>query len=116
MINGVRKSVVGLLGRPLLSMVSLTNAPYTLIGENAPPSAPCTTIMPISSMFTPYRRANGRASGATIATANNAPIADNSIVMKKKIHGTNASRPRTSRMHHCTMRSTVPLFCASAKR
>ena len=53
MISGVTKSVVGLLGSPLFTIVSLTKAPYTLIGENAPPSAPWTTIMPISSRLTP---------------------------------------------------------------
>ena len=63
-----------------------------------------------------YRRANGMASGATIATAYPAPIAQSTAASTKKIHGTSAALPRTSRIDQPTIRSTVPLPAARANR
>ena len=89
-----------------------------LIGEKPPACAPWITIMPISRALILYRLAKVSAMGAMIATAAgpSAPRAVSTAVMPNITHGMNATRPRTSCRAPRTIRSTVPLFCAIAKR
>ncbi len=99
MISGVRKSVVGLLGSPLFTIVSLTNAPYTLIGRERAAQRAVDDHHAHQQQIDPITAGEGhrqrrhdrhREQGADRRTA--------ATVRKKKIHGTAASRPRTSRM------------------
>ena len=89
-----------------------------LIGEKPPAWAPWTTIMPIISGLMPYRPAKPRAIGPMIAQAAglSAPIAVSAPVTANITHGIITTRPPTAFTAVATIRSTVPLARAIAKR
>ena len=89
-----------------------------LIGEKPPACAPCTTNMAISNGLILCRPAKPSAIGPMMAQAAGlaAPIAVSSAVTANIAQGISATRPRTARTAPRTMRSTVPLFFAIAKR
>ncbi len=113
-----RNSTTSLPGTPSRATMPLTIDPYTLIGENPPACAPCTTIAPISRGLIRYSAASPSASGATIATAAGltAPMAVNAAVITNITHGTRTRRPPTRRMAARTSQSVVPFALAMANR
>ena len=80
--------------------------------------APATTIMPMSRGLILYWAADRSATGATMATPAelNAPTPVTTVVRVNMIQGTSPTLPLTSLTPQFMSRSTVPLFCAMAKR
>ena len=105
-----KNTASSLYARFVSASASLTIVPYTLIGENPPACAPCTTITPISRGLIPNWTANPSAMGATIATAAGltAPIAVRMPAIANMIHGMAPTRPPTARIAKFTSQSTVP--------
>jgi hypothetical protein len=113
-----RKSVPAGVSRPPRASACVTTPLNTFKGEKLPAAAPCTTIRPTIRRSRLYARASRNAIGARRATPADpsAPAMAGSAATTKTIHGTSARRPSTSRAAASTVRSTVPLLVAIAKR
>jgi len=92
--------------------------PSTLRGEKFPAAAPCTSINPISRRSIAHRSARRIEIGASSATPAEpiAPAIAGAAATAKTTHGINGRRPRASLIDPSTIRATVPLRSAIAKR
>ena len=112
------KSAHGDISSPRLVTACRTMAPSTLRGEKFPAAAPCTTINPISRRSISQRSARRIEIGASSATPAEpiAPAIAGAAATPKTTHGIKGRRPRASRIDPSTIRATVPLRSAIAKR